>query len=149
MGEIIFKCFLLIYGIYYFLKTVLTDTSITTKMYPLIISSFFIILIGILVYQTIIKYVEYLKDNESKDMPIFSRESLKLWVTFLGGPLLIALTLLINYWIAIIIALPLISFILDDMKFKLTTLIFLPLGMVLIVYLVFILFLNVRMPVGF
>ncbi|MDY6825914.1 MAG: tripartite tricarboxylate transporter TctB family protein [Bacillota bacterium] len=148
LGELILKLILLIYGLYYFIETITMDISYNARIYPFIISLAFNILMIMLTSEVFKKYLEQAK-NDRQSFKIITPEAIKLFSTYAAGILLIALTLLVNYWLAIIVALPLLAYVLEDKKFSLISYVFLPVGMIIIVYIIFVRFLSVRLPVGF
>jgi hypothetical protein len=147
-GELILKTVLLLYGLYYFIETIIMDISVNAKVYPFIIDLAFVIVMIRLIIDPLKKFLELLK-TDRQPLIVITPESIRLISTYLAGIILIALTLMLNFWIALIVVLPLTIYILENRKASLATLIFLPVGMIVTVYLVFIKFLGLRLPMGF
>ena len=147
-GELILKSVLLIYGLFYFIETIVMDISVNAKVYPFIISLAFIIVMIRLIIDPLKTFIELLK-TDRQPLFIITPGFIRLLSSYIAGILLITLTLVFNFWIAIIVVLPLTAYILENRKFSLTTLIFLPAGMIITVYIVFIRFLGLRLPIAF
>lgn len=144
-GELIFELFLLFFGVLYFIKTITFQSNIMAKIFPITFSIIFIIVIIIILKNTIAKMLDENKEKSSTSTFQTINSAKKFFAVYIGSVLLITLTFLFSYWIAILLVLPLCIYILDNGRWS-TSLFLLPLGMIITIYIIFIKFLGVRLP---